>query len=212
MWKANSEFDQKGPPNLHNIRHIRLPWRLLRVATSAPMATVLTVLAEGFEELEAIAPIDLLRRANISVTVAALNESPCVIGRTGIALQPETTLAAALQHNYDLIVLPGGPGVCHLRANPRIRELVLRQQARGGLPLVFSLTRNSKADARNGEWSYPIYLAHWIAISLSTPLKRFITESETPYAIKTVTLILSYMAIQFDTHIQMRFKRRIIHA
>jgi 4-methyl-5(b-hydroxyethyl)-thiazole monophosphate biosynthesis len=97
------------------------------------MATVLTVLAEGFEELEAIAPIDLLRRANISVTVAALNESPCVIGRTGIALQPETTLAAALQHNYDLIVLPGGPGVCHLRADPRIRELVLRQQARGGL-------------------------------------------------------------------------------
>jgi 4-methyl-5(b-hydroxyethyl)-thiazole monophosphate biosynthesis len=97
------------------------------------MPTVLTVLAEGFEELEAVAPVDLLRRAGITVTVASLNPGPVVVGRSGLALQPETNLAHVLAQDFDLVLLPGGPGVRHLRADPRIRELVMRQHTRGAL-------------------------------------------------------------------------------
>jgi 4-methyl-5(b-hydroxyethyl)-thiazole monophosphate biosynthesis len=98
------------------------------------MATVLAILAEGFEELEATAPIDLLRRAGAEVTVAALGEGIHVTGRNRITLHADTTLAAlaaAGERAFDCVLLPGGPGVKHLRADPRVRALVLRQHAAG---------------------------------------------------------------------------------
>jgi 4-methyl-5(b-hydroxyethyl)-thiazole monophosphate biosynthesis len=82
---------------------------------------------EGFEELEAIAPIDLLRRAGIEVITAALTDDIHVTGRNGITLHAGTTLAAHLAKNpppADLLLLPGGPGVKHLRADPRVPALI----------------------------------------------------------------------------------------
>lgn len=93
------------------------------------MPTVLAILAEGFEEIEAITPIDILRRAGAEVTVAALAEGIHVTGRSGITLHADTTLAAVETRDFDCIFLPGGPGVAHLRADPRVRTLLLRQQA-----------------------------------------------------------------------------------
>ena len=98
------------------------------------MPTVLAILAEGFEEIEATAPIDLLRRAGAEVIVAALGEGIHVTGRSGLTLHADTTLAAleaGASRDYDCLLLPGGPGVKHLRADPRIRALVLRQHAAG---------------------------------------------------------------------------------
>lgn len=105
------------------------------------MPKVLAILAEGFEEIEAITPIDLLRRAGAEVIVAALNDSIHVTGRSGLTMHADTTLSAleeapadhavevhsSAPHPYDCLFLPGGPGVKHLRADPRIRALVLRQ-------------------------------------------------------------------------------------
>ena len=93
------------------------------------MPTILAILAEGFEEIEAVTPIDLLRRAAAEVTVASLAEGIHVTGRTGITCHADTTLTAALARDYDCVFLPGGPGVKHLRADPRVRDLVQRQHA-----------------------------------------------------------------------------------
>lgn len=93
------------------------------------MPAVLAILAEGFEEIEAIAPIDLLRRAGAEVTVAALAEGIHVTGRSGITVHADTTLAALDAKDFDCVFLPGGPGVKHLRADPRVRALVLRQHS-----------------------------------------------------------------------------------
>lgn len=95
------------------------------------MPTVLAILAEGFEEIEAIAPIDLLRRAGAEVTVAALSDGIHVTGRSGLTMHADTTLTAvtAAARDFDCVFLPGGPGIKHLRADPRVRELVLRQSA-----------------------------------------------------------------------------------
>jgi 4-methyl-5(b-hydroxyethyl)-thiazole monophosphate biosynthesis len=98
------------------------------------MPTVLAILAEGFEEIEATAPIDLLRRAGAEVTVAALGTGMHVTGRSGLTMHADTTLAAveaAGSRDFDCVFLPGGPGVKHLRADPRVRALVLRQHAAG---------------------------------------------------------------------------------
>ena len=90
------------------------------------MPNVLTILAEGFEELEAVAPIDLLRRAGATVTIATLAPQLPTTGRNGLILQAETVLAAIENRDYDAVFLPGGPGVRHLRADGRVRSIVLR--------------------------------------------------------------------------------------
>ena len=95
------------------------------------MPAVLTLLMDGFEELEAVAPIDLLRRAGAEVTLAALGKEHRVAGRNGLVMQAETTLDAIASQEFDMLFLPGGPGVKILRADPRVRTLV-QQYATAG--------------------------------------------------------------------------------
>jgi len=93
------------------------------------MPTVLTLLAEGFEEIEALTVVDLLRRAGVEVTLASLSDQPHVTGRSGITIHADTTLAAAGPRLFDLLFLPGGPGVKNLRADPRVPAVVGRHAA-----------------------------------------------------------------------------------
>ncbi|MFA6961815.1 MAG: DJ-1 family glyoxalase III [Opitutaceae bacterium] len=95
------------------------------------MTTVLAILPEGVEELEAVGPIDLLRRAGVEVTVAALGETIHVTGRNAITLHADTTLTAVGEKLFDMLFLPGGPGVKLLRADPRVRAAVLAHDAAG---------------------------------------------------------------------------------
>ncbi|MBC8041720.1 MAG: DJ-1/PfpI family protein [Opitutaceae bacterium] len=93
------------------------------------MPTALVLLPEGVEELEAVAPIDLLRRAGVEVTVASLTETIHVTGRNALTLHADTTLTAVGENLFDLLFLPGGPGVKLLRADPRVRAAVLAHHA-----------------------------------------------------------------------------------
>jgi len=88
--------------------------------------TALVLLPEGVEEIEAVTPIDLLRRAGVEVLLASLSEDLRVIGRTGIVLGADTSLAAVGDRLFDLLLLPGGPGVRHLRASPAVLDLTRR--------------------------------------------------------------------------------------
>jgi len=93
------------------------------------MPNVLVLLAEGFEEIETITPIDILRRAGVEVIVAALVDGIHVSGRSGITLHTDTTVSSIETRLFDAIFLPGGPGVKHLRADPRVRGLLERHAA-----------------------------------------------------------------------------------
>jgi 4-methyl-5(b-hydroxyethyl)-thiazole monophosphate biosynthesis len=87
------------------------------------MAHIIIMLADGFEEIEAITVIDLLRRADISVTTVALKKQE-VSGGHGIVVQAETTIKH-LPSSYDGIVLPGGAaGTKTLADSPMVIELV----------------------------------------------------------------------------------------
>jgi len=95
------------------------------------MAHLITLLADGFEEVEAVTVIDLLRRADISVTTVALKKQE-VCGAHGIVVQAETTLKH-LPAQYDGIVLPGGgTGTKNLVESPQVLEIV-RESFRSGL-------------------------------------------------------------------------------
>lgn len=95
------------------------------------MPTALVILPEGFEELEAVAPIDLLRRAGVDVTVVSLDHDVAVMGRSQITLRCDATLDSVSGRLFDLLFLPGGPGVKRLRADPRVRTAVLAHHAAG---------------------------------------------------------------------------------
>lgn len=95
------------------------------------MPTVLVPLADGFEEIEAFAPIDLLRRAGVEVTTASLAETRHATGRSGITVHADTTLEAVRGPLFDLLFIPGGAGVKHLRTDPRVGEIV-RSHASAG--------------------------------------------------------------------------------
>jgi len=88
------------------------------------MHKVLVPLAQGCEEIEAVTVIDILRRAGITVVSAGLDDQPVRASR-GVTLVPDTTLDAAMQHSFDMIVLPGGqPGTNNLKADQRIIALL----------------------------------------------------------------------------------------
>ncbi len=95
--------------------------------------SALIILHKGFEELEAIAPIDILRRGEVEVIVASREESLQVRGRNDIVVKADVGLDTALRKNYDCIVLPGGPGTPKLREDPRVLQAVKRHAAEGRL-------------------------------------------------------------------------------
>jgi protein deglycase len=84
----------------------------------------LVVLAEGFEEIEAVLPVDVLRRAEIDVTVAGLT-GISVTGAHGLTIEADM-LFDEYMGIPDAIILPGGmPGAENLAGSPRLRALIL---------------------------------------------------------------------------------------
>jgi 4-methyl-5(b-hydroxyethyl)-thiazole monophosphate biosynthesis len=95
------------------------------------MKSVVVLLAPGFEEIEAITVIDVLRRAEIRVTVAGLQAGD-ITGSHEITVRPDRTLDEVHPEEFDMVVLPGGlPGTDHLRDDPRVTPFV-REMERAG--------------------------------------------------------------------------------
>jgi 4-methyl-5(b-hydroxyethyl)-thiazole monophosphate biosynthesis len=92
----------------------------------------LVPLAEGFEELEAVTIIDVLRRAGVEVTVAALATSP-VQGSHAIRVEADALLDAVQGDAFDAVVLPGGPAAKRLRDDERVKAVVRRLAKEGRL-------------------------------------------------------------------------------
>ena len=89
------------------------------------MAKVLVPLADGFEEIEAVTIIDVLRRGGVEVTTASLNESEEVHGSNGITILANTLIKYVSSSEFDMMVLPGGiPGAENLRDSDKVQELI----------------------------------------------------------------------------------------
>ena len=86
---------------------------------------VYVLLGEGFEEVEAIAPVDLLRRAGITVNTVGVT-GKMVSGSHGIGIEADITLEQMELAECEMIVLPGGlKGVASLRASEAAMDAVL---------------------------------------------------------------------------------------
>jgi len=88
------------------------------------MKTVLVPIAPGFEEIETITVVDILRRAGARVTLAGTEEGP-LKGARGIHVLPDDQLDNIMEKDFDLIALPGGqPGTDNLRKDVRVIQLL----------------------------------------------------------------------------------------
>ncbi len=85
---------------------------------------VLVPLAEGFEEIEAVTIIDVLRRGEIEVVTAGLG-SKSVRGAHDIILTADVELSEVVESDFNTVVLPGGmPGSANLRDNSRVISII----------------------------------------------------------------------------------------
>jgi protein deglycase len=96
------------------------------------MATALVLLAEGFEEIEAVTIIDVLRRAEVEVTSASLSGKQ-VRGSHAIVVESDVLLDAVQVESFDALVLPGGPAAKTLREDARAQDAIKRAAAAGKL-------------------------------------------------------------------------------
>ncbi len=138
------------------------------------MPRVLIPLAEGFEELEAITLIDLLRRANIDVVTASLQPGEVHASR-GTRHLADAELEAVKDEDFDMVVLPGGlPGADHLNADPRVHALLKRTAAAGHYTAAICAAPRVLADAGllqgKAATSYPGFLRATEALLSDAPV------------------------------------------
>ena len=99
------------------------------------MKKVLVLLAEGFEEVEAITPIDYLRRAGISVTIVAIGSDLTVKGSHGVQVHADTCLKSLLNEGpfaWDGVIVPGGlPGTDNIAASKEAGDFLKKMGAAG---------------------------------------------------------------------------------
>lgn len=95
------------------------------------MSKVLIPLAQGCEEIEAVTVIDILRRAEVKVIVAGMDEGAVRCSR-GTVIVPDLTLDDVVNTVFDMIVLPGGmPGAEHLKNDRRVITLMQKTAESG---------------------------------------------------------------------------------
>lgn len=93
---------------------------------------VCVLLADGFEEIEAVTVIDVLRRADVDVEVLGVTTQR-VRGSHAVTVEADHTLEERSQQSWDIVILPGGmPGATHLRDDLRVQALLRRQNQDGG--------------------------------------------------------------------------------
>jgi 4-methyl-5(b-hydroxyethyl)-thiazole monophosphate biosynthesis len=97
------------------------------------MVTAGVLLANGFEEIEAVTVIDVLRRGGVECTVVGIG-TRAPTGSHAITVTADVAIDdLAADASFDVIVLPGGmPGATNLRDDARVQALVRRQHDRGG--------------------------------------------------------------------------------
>ncbi len=98
------------------------------------MARVIVPLANGFEELEAISVVDVLRRGGVEVVTASVHDSQDVKGAHGVPVRADALLSGAVDDLFDTIVLPGGgEGTANLKNSDALFRMLRRHNDEGRL-------------------------------------------------------------------------------
>lgn len=90
-------------------------------------------LAEGFEEIEALTVVDVMRRAGMEVKTVSITENTKVVGAHGVAVDADVVLSDIEINNAEWLITPGGmPGSTNLAACDRLNEILKSHASKGG--------------------------------------------------------------------------------
>lgn len=91
-------------------------------------------LADGFEEIEALATVDIMRRAGMTVKTVSINAGYDVTGAHGVTVKADLLLNdISVGEEAEWLICPGGmPGAANLAANKKLTEMLCAQNRRGG--------------------------------------------------------------------------------
>ena len=90
------------------------------------MKNIFVFLAEGFEEIEALTPVDVLRRAGLSVQTVSVMDEQVVAGAHGVPVLADKMFAEINPEDAEMILLPGGlPGATNLDAHEGLSRMIL---------------------------------------------------------------------------------------
>lgn len=97
------------------------------------MAKIYEFLANGFEDIEALAPVDILRRGGIDVRTVSINDTEFVESAHGITIKADMVFGSAADFaDADMLLLPGGmPGASNLNDHEGVRQALLAQHRDG---------------------------------------------------------------------------------
>ena len=96
------------------------------------MKSCIVLISDGFEDIEAVAPIDVLNRVGVKVTVCGLRQG-VVEGAYGIKLIPDTSISSVVG-TFDAVVIPGGRrNAQSLAENKQVVDLIRRHHIMGKL-------------------------------------------------------------------------------
>jgi len=96
------------------------------------MSAVLFLLANGFEELEFVAPYDILHRGGIAVKTASINDKKEVAGAHGLTVLADWLLQQIDGLPFDMLILPGGgPGTANLLESSSVKNLLIKSYEAG---------------------------------------------------------------------------------
>ncbi|MCR4605329.1 MAG: DJ-1/PfpI family protein [Eubacterium sp.] len=85
----------------------------------------LVALADGFETVEALMTVDILRRGGVEVTTASITENLEVVSSQDITVKADTTISGQKAADYDVFILPGGqPGTTNLSHSDDVKRLL----------------------------------------------------------------------------------------
>ncbi|ERK39068.1 DJ-1 family protein [Segatella baroniae F0067] len=96
------------------------------------MAKVYEFVANGFEEIEGLAPVDILRRGGVDIKTVSVTGSEFVESSHGVTIKADIKFEDADLRDADMLLLPGGlPGSVNLNEHEGVREALKRQNAAG---------------------------------------------------------------------------------
>ena len=96
------------------------------------MKKIFVFLADGFEEGEAVLPLDIMRRAGIDAVTVSINESRIVTSSHGLVVMADETISSVDASECDGVFLPGGmPGALNLSQSWKVNEILVKTAQTG---------------------------------------------------------------------------------
>ena len=160
---------------------------------------VLILLHPDFEDIEAVTPIDLLRRAGIIVHTASTSKHLEVLSRSGIKIKADSLLSDHEHSLYDALVIPGGPGIFKIRnhrlVQKKIRQFHNSKKCIASICAAPLLLLNQAIKEKFSMTCHPSIQSEFVStISMATVVDRhIITSKGAGFAIQFSIAIIKYL-------------------